>query len=183
VTMPPRLRKFALIAHVAFSVATFGAVAAFLALAIAGLLAESGRMASAVYIAMDLVVRSIIVPLVAGALVTGLIQSLGTSWGLIRHWWVVAKLTVTICVAIVLLLQLSGIAQLAEAALASDLAPGDFRQLRWSPVVHAAGGLAALFVPLALSIYKPPGMTRYGWRKAQEAGQGRSSGRGIEAPV
>jgi hypothetical protein len=31
-------------------------------------------------------------------------------------------------------------------------------------VVHAAGGLLVLLVPVALSVYKPPGMTRYGER-------------------
>jgi hypothetical protein len=35
-------------------------------------------------------------------------------------------------------------------------------------VVHAAGGLVLLLVPAVLSIYKPPGITRYGWRKQHE---------------
>lgn len=152
-------------------------MAAFLALAIAGLAVESGRVANASYVAMDLVARLIIVPLVAAALLSGLIQSLGTSWGLFRHWWVVAKLAVTVLVAVVLLLQLPGIARLAEAALAADTLGDEFRRLRWSPVVHAAGGLAVLFVPLVLSIYKPQGMTRYGWRKSQEASRSRTAER------
>lgn len=35
-------------------------------------------------------------------------------------------------------------------------------------MLHAAGGLLALLVPVALSVYKPRGMTRYGWRKQNE---------------
>jgi len=34
--------------------------------------------------------------------------------------------------------------------------------------IHAAGGLCVLLVPLVLSIYKPQGITRYGWRKQFE---------------
>ena len=33
---------------------------------------------------------------------------------------------------------------------------------------HAVGGLVVLLVPLVLNIYKPPGKTRYGWRRTQE---------------
>jgi hypothetical protein len=32
-------------------------------------------------------------------------------------------------------------------------------------VVHAAGGLLVLLVPMVLSIYKPQGVTLRGWRK------------------
>ena len=33
---------------------------------------------------------------------------------------------------------------------------------------HSVGGLVVLLVPLMLNIYKPRGMTRYGWRRTQE---------------
>jgi hypothetical protein len=34
--------------------------------------------------------------------------------------------------------------------------------------VHAAGGLLILLVPAILSMYKPPGGTRHGWKKQRE---------------
>ena len=165
--MRPSVRRFALVAHVACSVGTVGAVAAFLALASAGVAVEDAAAAGAAYPAMELIALFVIVPLVAAALLTGLVQALGTSWGLFRHWWVLIKLMVTLLVAIVLLLRLGLIASLADAGAAGTLANVE-ATLRWSPVIHAGGGLLVLFVPLALSLYKPRGLTPYGWRRQQE---------------
>ena len=166
--MPPRLRKFALTAHVASSVGSLGAVAGFLALAVAGLTSQDAQMVRAAYLAMDLTAWFVIVPLVFASLLTGLIQSLGTTWGLFRHYWVVAKLLVTVFVTVVLLLQMELISYLAGLAADTTLSGDDFRGLRRSPVIHAAGGLLVLLVPAALSVYKPRGLTRYGWRKQRE---------------
>lgn len=166
--MTPSLRKFALTIHVALSVSVVGAVAGFLALAVAGLTSPDSQMVRAAYLAMDLTAWYVIVPLVFASLVTGLIQSLGTTWGLFRHWWVLAKLMVTVIVTIVLLLQLELIGYLADAAAAPTWSAADVRGPRMSPVLHAAGGLLALLVPVALSLYKPRGLTPYGWRKQHE---------------
>ena len=62
-TMTPRLRKFGLTAHVMFSVGWLGAVAAYLALAIAGLTSQDAQMVRAAYLAMKLIGWSVIVPL------------------------------------------------------------------------------------------------------------------------
>jgi hypothetical protein len=37
-----------------------------------------------------------------------------------------------------------------------------------SPVLHAAAGLVLLLAAVALSVLKPRGMTRRGWRRQQE---------------
>jgi hypothetical protein len=166
--MGPRLRKAALTAHVACSVGLLGAIAAFLALALAGLSGLDGPLIPAAYLAMELTVWWVIVPLVIAALLTGLVQSLGTSWGLFRHYWVIAKLLLTVLVAVVLLLQLELVGYLADAAAETPALISDLEGLRLSPVLHAAGGLLALLVPLVLSLFKPRGMTPYGWRKQHE---------------
>jgi hypothetical protein len=167
-TMTPGLRKLALTAHVASSVGTLGAVAGFLALAIAGLVAQDVKMARYAYLAMDLTAWFVIAPLVLASLLTGIVQSLGTPWGLFRHYWVVAKLLLNLVVTIVLLLQLDLIGYLANVAADTTFSSADLRGLRISPVIHAAGGLLVLLVPVALSLYKPRGLTRYGWRKQHE---------------
>lgn len=166
--MPPAVRKFALTAHVATSVGTLGAVACFLALAITGLATRDAQLARSAYLSMDLTAWLVIVPLVFASLLTGLIQSLGTPWGLFRHYWVLVKLFLTIAVIVVLLMQLELIRYLADAASETTFSSADLRELRRSPVIHAAGGLLALFIPVALSLYKPRGMTRYGWRRQYE---------------
>ena len=163
--MQPRLRRFALFVHVACSVALLGAVASFLILSIAGFADNGGVIARAAYPAMELIVRFAVVPLTFAGIITGVIQSLGTPWGLFRHHWVLAKLAIMIFVAIVLLLQLESIGSLASAAAAGELAEKMATAPRLSPVIHAGGGLLVLLVPVALSLYKPRGLTRYGWRK------------------
>jgi len=166
--MKPRLRKFALTAHVTSSVGLLGAVAGFLALAVAGLASTDAETVRAAYLAMNLLAEFIIVPLMLASLVIGIIQSLGTRWGLFRYYWVLAKLALTVLATVVLLFQMDSIGLLAGIAAKTTPASADLgQQIRL--VIHSAGGLLVLIVPVALSVYKPPGATRYGFRKAQEA--------------
>ncbi|HWJ76045.1 MAG TPA: hypothetical protein VNX29_23000 [Kaistia sp.] len=166
--MTPRLRKFMLAAHVTSSVGLLGAVAGFLVLAIAGLISQDAQIVRAAYPAMDLIARFVIVPLAFAALLIGLVQSLGTKWGLFRHYWVLAKLVLTALDAIVLLPQMQLIGYMADVAADTTLSGSYLREARMTLVAHAGGGLLVLLVPMALSVYKPRGRTRYGWRKLQE---------------
>lgn len=167
-TMTPRLRPFVLFAHVVSSVGSLGAVAVFLALAVAGLTSQDANMVRAAYVTMAFTASFVIVPLVLASLLIGLVQSLGTPWGLFRHYWVLAKLLLTVITIIVLLLQMKGIGYMAGVAAETTLSGADLLGLRRSIRTHAAGGLLVLLVLVALSIYKPRGMTRYGWRRQYE---------------
>jgi hypothetical protein len=82
-TMTPRLRKVALVAHVSASVGWLGAVVAFLALAVAGLAAQDGPMVRPAYLAMDLLGWYALVPLAFASLLTGLLQSFGHPVGVV----------------------------------------------------------------------------------------------------
>ena len=166
--MTLRLRKFALTAHVISSVGSLGAVASFLSLAVAGLVSQDTLTARAAYLAMELIAWYVVIPLVLSSLLTGLVQSLGTAWGLFRHYWVVVKLLITLFVTFVLLLQIQLISSMADVAAKAALSSAYFSQSRLSLMVHAGGGLLVLLVPAFLSVYKPQGMTAYGWRKQQE---------------
>ena len=125
-------------------------------------------MVRAAYLAMELTAWFVIVPLSFASLLTGLVQSLGTTWGLFRHYWVLAKLLLTVLATIVLLLQMESISYIAGVAAETTLSSADLREARISLVVHAGGGLLVLLVPMILSVYKPRGMTRYGRRKQHE---------------
>lgn len=164
-TMTPSLRKFALTAHVTSSVGWMGAVAGFLALAVVGLTSEDAQMVRAAYLAMEAITWFVIVPLAFASLLTGLVMSLGTAWGLFRHYWVLIKLLATVLATIVLLLQTGSISYLASVAAETTLSSENLREARISLVVHAGGGLLVLLVPMILSVYKPRGVTRYGQRK------------------
>jgi hypothetical protein len=106
--MTPGLHKLALTAHVTSSVGWLGAVGGFLALAVAGLTSQDVQMVRAAYIATELITWFVIVPLAFASLLTGLVVSLGTQWGLFRHYWVVVKFMLTIGATLLLLLQQAG---------------------------------------------------------------------------
>ena len=164
--MTSGLRKFVLTAHVTASVGLLGSIAAFLALAVAGLISQDTQLVRAAYLAMELIARLVIVPLAFASLLTGLIQALGTPWGLFRHYWVVVKLLLTVFATGVLLAKMQLIGYAARLAAEMTLPRADLREAGIQLVVHAAGGLLVLLVPAVLSMYKPPGVTRYGLAKA-----------------
>ncbi|MCL4704912.1 hypothetical protein KJ068_07110 [bacterium] len=167
-TMTPRLRKFALTAHITASVGWLGADIGFLALAVVGLTSQDAQMVRAAYLAMGLIAWFVIVPLSLAALLTGLIQSLGTKWGLFRHYWILVKFLIAIFAATVLLIHTQPISLLAGAAAETTLSSADLRESRIQLVVAAGAGLLVLLVNTTLAVYKPRGLTPYGWRKQQE---------------
>jgi len=166
--MTSGLRKFAPTIHVTSSVGWLGAVGAFLALAIAGVGSEDAQIVRAAFLAMHLTTWFVIVPLCLAALLTGIVQSLGTTWGLFRHYWVVTKLLLTVLATLILLVHTQPIDRVAAVAAQTTLAIGDLRQLRFQLVGDACGALFVLLVTTALSVYKPWGMTPYGLRKQNE---------------
>lgn len=167
-TMSPCLRKIVLVAHVTSSVGWIGTVAGFLALAIAGLTSEDAQMVRAAYLANELTTWFVIVPLSLVSLLTGLIQSVGTTWGLFRHYWVLVKLLLTVLATTVLLLKVQPISYMAGVAADTTLSGADLRGLRSSLVAHAGGGLLVLLIAATLAVYKPRGITRYGQRKQRD---------------
>ena len=178
--MPPLLRKSALIVHITCSVGWLGAVASFLALAVTGLTSQEQPVVLAAYVAMDLITTLIIVPLSLASTATGLIQSLGTPWGLFRHYWVVAKLVITIPSTLILLSHTRAIHAMGMAVAELPVASGDLRQLRVQLAVTAGAAVLALLVTTILSVYKPRGLTPYGWRKQREQ---RSTAPDLDAAV
>lgn len=166
--MTPRLRKLVLTAHVSFSVGWLGAVAVFLVLAIAGLTSQDIQTVRSAYLAMELTARFVIVPLALASLLTGLIQSLGTPWGLLRHYWVLVKLLLTTFATIVLLEKVPLIESAARRAAEAKLSDAGLRAAGMPLAIHAAGGLLVLLVITTLSVYKPWGPTLYGRHRQEE---------------
>ena len=165
-TLTPRLRKVALTAHVASSVGWLGAVVAFLALAIAGLARQDAQTVRAVYLAMDVTGWFVLVPLALASLLTGLLQSLVSKWGLFRHYWVVVKLAITVLATVILLMYTQTLGVLADAARESAAAGDGVTGVRSiSPVLHAGIALVLLVTATVLAVFKPPGVTAYGRRR------------------
>ena len=165
-TMTPRLRKLALTAHITTTVGWLGAVVAFLALAVIGLTSQDAQTVRGAYLVMEPAAWSVLVPLAFASLLTGIVQSLGTTWGLFRHYWVLFKLLITVFATIVLLIYMQTFSFMAGVATDPSVDLGLVRSA--SPTLHATLALLVLLVATALAVYKPRGMTRYGRRKQQE---------------
>jgi len=165
-TMSPRLRKLALTAHVTSSVGWLGAVVVFLALAVVGLTSQDAQTVRGAYLVMEPAAWLALVPLALASLLTGLVQSLGTTWGLFRHYWVLFKLLIVVFVTIVLLIYMQTFGFMAGVAANPSADLGVVRNA--SPMIHAVLALLVLLVATVLAVYKPRGVTRYGWRKAHE---------------
>jgi hypothetical protein len=163
--MPPRVQKLALLAHSTFSVGWFGAVVPYLALAIAALTSHDEQMVRAACRSMEFIGWFVIVPFSLAALLSGLVQSLGSRWGLFRHWWILSKLVLTIFAVVVLLGHIRDVSRMSRVAREAIVSSADLRP----ELIHSAGGLFVLLVVMTLSVFKPWGMTPYERRRASQA--------------
>lgn len=159
-TMKPDWRKLAFTAHVTSSVGWFGAVAGFLALAIAGVADKDPQTVRAAYLAMDLMYRYVIVTLGLASLLTGLVSSLGTEWGLFRHYWILIKLLVTIPLTLLLLVHTQPVDEMARVVAKTALSGADLSGLRLQLMAYAGAALLVLLLMTALSVFKPRGKIR-----------------------
>ncbi|WP_341677272.1 hypothetical protein [Niveibacterium sp. SC-1] len=157
--MSTPVRRLALTAHMTSSVGWMGAVACFLVLAVVGLISPRPLEVQAAYLAMEVVGWAVIVPLSLLSPATGIAQSLWTPWGLIRHYWVLVKLLVTLPCTAILLLHMLPTTRLASAAAAGQLNGSAMHELRVQLVADAAVAVAALLFTTVLAIYKPRGST------------------------
>lgn len=156
-TFNPPLRKLVLLIHVLGSVGWTGAVAAFLALAVTGLNDHHAPVVRAVYIAMLPITWWVIIPLAIVSLVSGLLLSLCTGWGLFRHYWIFFKLLISSISLPVLLLHAGIIRRVAVAAMSDNFNLQELYPDRLQLVIASTAALAALVVAALLSVYKPRG--------------------------
>jgi hypothetical protein len=159
--MAQTLRKLGLSFHVVLSVGWVGAVGAFLTLAAASF-SRDQAIARAAYLMMGVVGRGALLPLSVGALLSGIVQSLGTRWGLLRHYWVLVKLVLTsLAVAGLLVHQTTAIteaAHIATDAATPVLASGRLRELGIQLLADSALALSTLLAITLIAVYKPWGL-------------------------
>lgn len=165
------MRKWLLVAHVSGSVGWIGAVAAFLVLSIAGLMSADADIVRSSYLSMNLIGQFVIVPLSFLALFTGVVQALGTPWGLFRYYWILVKFALTIGATSVLLLhQFTAVTEAAKRV--SGFPSGELPNVgRLGPqlVGDAVFAIVVLIAITVISIFKPWGKTRYGQVVLNEA--------------
>ena len=160
--MPPALRRAVLSVHVICSVGWIGAAAAYPALGIAAEASQLPATVRAAWIAMELTGWYVIVPAAGLAVLTGLVISLGTPWGLLRHYWVIFALVLSTLSLIVLVIHMPTVTATADLARTTD---DTSAAALGGDVLHPALGLVILIVVAVLNIHKPRGLTPYGRRK------------------
>lgn len=159
--MSRRVRRLTLTVHVVASVGWLGAVIVFLGMAVVGVTSSDDATVRGTYLVMEPTARYVLVPLSLTAFGSGLVQSLGSPYGLFRHWWVIFKLGITVVATAVLVLYLATFRELRDRA-ASEAELETVRSA--SPLIHAGVALVLLLIATGLAIYKPKGMTRRGRR-------------------
>ena len=84
--------------------------------AVVGLTSQDAQTVRGVYLVMEPAAWWVLVPLSFASLVTGVVQSLGTRWGLFRHYWVLFKFAITLYAVVVLVQYMETFGSLAEMA-------------------------------------------------------------------
>ena len=163
--MAAGLRKLVLTVHLTASLGWVGAVMAYVVLGIASARTLDPEVVRSAWTAMELVGWAVLVPLALGSLVSGVVISVATPWGLFRHYWVLISLGLTSLATAILVLHMPSVTATARMGREADGA--QLAQLG-GDLGHAVGGLVVLLVITALNVFKPKGLTPYGWRKQQE---------------
>ncbi|MEV5607080.1 DUF2269 domain-containing protein [Streptomyces sp. NPDC052225] len=153
-----RPRRALLVVHVAASACWLGVTLGLLALAVTATTTGAGPAVEASARSMKLFADWLVIPLALLTLLSGLVLSLGTPWGLARHRWIYVKfwLTLATTTASVLVLRpgvddaVATISAGGQVPRAADLLAG--------PIVS----LASYVFMTAISVLKPWGLTRRG---------------------
>lgn len=149
-----RARRSLLVAHVSVSVSWLGLTVGLLTLGITAFTTGDPVTAQAATRAMKIFGDWLVVPVALAALLSGLILSLRTPWGLARHRWVWVKFWLTLVTTGLSVFSLRpGINEAAERG-AVDI----------SLVVAPSVATATYLFITAISVLKPWGPTRRGKR-------------------
>jgi hypothetical protein len=150
-TLPRPARNTLLTIHIVASVALLGDVLALLAVTLTAM-GSGPAAARTLYEIVQLFGFVFGIPLSMTALVTGLVLGWGTRWGILRHWWVTAKLglTLTVILAGALVIGPAVEVLLDRGASAAARSGAETRLL-----VGIGWQIAALLAATGLSVFKP----------------------------
>jgi len=143
-----------------------GAALAFLAFAAIGFTSDDPVKVRGASLLMAPAAWFVLVPLAHASLLSGIVLSLGTTWGLFRYYWVVLKLGITVFATVILLIYMGTFRQMAGVAADPVVDLAAVRNV--SPIVHAILALVLLVTATMLGIYKPCGMTAFGEHRLEE---------------
>ena len=162
--MSRRRRKLVLTLHVGSSVGWLGAAIAMTVLLVAGLVTGNPALRHSAFTFMHVYDLAVMIPLGYLALITGVLLSVGTNWGLLKHWWIVVKLVLTVAVLVFAGVFTSGWVLEAVARTARD-PMADLDMLAVQLVANVAAFNIVFWMNTTISVFKPWGPTPRGERK------------------
>lgn len=159
------LRRAILTLHVTTSVGWLGATGVVLVLGVVGWASPDIDLARAALLVLEPITSYVVLPLAVASLLIGVVQSLGSPWGLFRHYWVLFKLLINLLALAILVMYLDTVRGLAAVAADPASSIANVREVAISPTLHALLAMLALLAATVLAVYKPRGRTGYGRRK------------------
>ncbi|MFI9170136.1 DUF2269 family protein [Streptomyces lincolnensis] len=162
----PARRAF-LVVHVASSASWLGLTLGLLALGVTAATTGSAVTVEASVRAMQLFADWLLLPVAFLTLLSGVVLSLGTPWGLARHRWVWTKFWLTLATITATVFALRPGVNSAVAAVAAGGPLPDAGDVLFGPVVS----LSAYVFMTVISVLKPWGPTRRG-RRLRESARG-----------
>jgi hypothetical protein len=161
----PARRAF-LVVHVVASASWLGLTLGLLALGVTATTGTAAVTVEACVRGMKLFADRLLLPAALLTLLSGLVLSLGTPWGLARHRWVWAKFWLTLATTTATAFALRPGVDSAVAAVAAGHPLPDAGDVLIGPVVS----LSAYVFMTVVSVLKPWGPTRRG-RRLRAAGR------------
>src|SRR5918912_1401062 len=156
--MSRRRRKLVLTLHVGSSVGWLGAAIAMTVLLVAGLVTGNPALRHSAFTFMHVYDLAVMIPLGYLALITGVLLSVGTNWGLLKHWWIVVKLVLTVAVLVFAGVFTSGWVLEAVVRTAED-PMADLGTLAAQLVANVVAFNVVFWTNATISMFKPWGLT------------------------
>ncbi|MFJ8537739.1 DUF2269 domain-containing protein [Streptomyces sp. NPDC093591] len=153
-------RRASLVVHVVGAASWLGLTVGLLALGVTAATTGTAVTVEASVRAMKLFADWLLLPVAFLTLVSGLVLSLGTPWGLARHRWVWTKFWLTLATTTATVFALRPGVNSAVAAVTAGGPLPDAGDVLFGPIVS----LSAYVFMTVISVLKPWGLTRRGRR-------------------
>jgi uncharacterized membrane protein len=164
--MTRKMRKFVLLAHILSAVSWIGVDLVMGVLSFRGLMTDDPQTLATAYGGLAMFCVPLLLTLGLLTLTTGVVLGLGTRFGLVRYWWVVAKLLITLalCTLVLVALQPTLADAATQTAVIDDSLPSRLTEVRRNMIFPPLVSTSALLFASWLSVYKPWGATSRGRR-------------------
>jgi hypothetical protein len=166
--MPPKVRKTVLVLHVIMSVGWLGVTFTDVTLVATAIASDAAQVRGSMFRALGVIADVLLIPISWSAFLTGLLLSLGTRWGLVRHKWVLTKFCLTtVALALTTFSLVPGLKELRDQVAATPAGhafPLDSRDVV-SLLVAGVISTSIYTTCVILSAFKPWGRTRWDGRQ------------------